>query len=181
MFRISFPDWKFRKSTWAAGRIERSAKEHFWCHSRLHSPLRFSSLFTLSILLAYTLGYTQRHWRRFLERMLKNSFVMNLNKWEYTVNQNRWLICFSNNFYSEKRSASFLLVLKDTALVGHVMSSRTISNMECSLYCARDNTCQSYNYFKESGICELNNETRANKAEQLVPSKAVEYYEKFRP
>ncbi|KAL9968685.1 hypothetical protein ACROYT_G020803 [Oculina patagonica] len=81
----------------------------------------------------------------------------------------------------EKRSASFLLVQKETALVGHVMSSRTISNMECSLYCARDNTCQSYNYFKERGICELNNETRANNAEKLVPSKAVEYYEKLQP
>jgi len=57
------------------------------------------------------------------------------------------------------------------------MSTRTVSNMECSLHCARDQTCQSYNYYKEQGICELNNET--SKAKRLVPSMAVEYYEKI--
>ncbi|XP_020610810.1 uncharacterized protein LOC110049362 [Orbicella faveolata] len=79
----------------------------------------------------------------------------------------------------ERRRSLFLLVGKDTALVGHVMSSLTVGNMECSLYCARDKTCQSYNYFKEQGICELNNETSANNAKRLVPSMAVEYYEKI--
>lgn len=73
----------------------------------------------------------------------------------------------------------FLLVEKGTALVGHVMSSHAASNMECSLYCARDKTCQSYNYFKEQHICELNNETSLNNAKRLVPSMAVEYYEKI--
>ncbi|KAJ7363454.1 Peptidase inhibitor 16 [Desmophyllum pertusum] len=81
----------------------------------------------------------------------------------------------------EKRSASFLLVQKDTSLVGHVMNSLTVSNMECSLYCARDKTCQSYNYYNEPGICELNSETRANNAERLVPSIAADYYEKLQP
>lgn len=81
-------------------------------------------------------------------------------------------------FLAEKRKALFLLVEKDTALVGHVMSSHPASNMECSLYCARDKTCQSYNYFKEQHICELNNETSLNNSKRLVPSMAVEYYEK---
>jgi len=92
----------------------------------------------------------------------------------------RWLTFFIFPFFlSEKRRALFLLAEKDTALVGHVMSSHAVSNMECSLYCARDKTCQSYNYFKEQGICELNNETSANNAKRLVPSMAVEYYEKI--
>ena len=85
-------------------------------------------------------------------------------------------------FYSEKRSAYFLLVQNDATLIGHVMYAHaTVSNMVCSLYCARDLKCQSYNYYKKRSTCELNDDTSENNAKGLVPSRDVDYYEKLEP
>lgn len=83
-------------------------------------------------------------------------------------------------FYVEKRSASFRLVRSGAALHGHVMDTfATNSNTVCSLYCARDLNCKSYNYDKEEGNCELNDGLSAKNAQGLVPSENVDYYEKL--
>ena len=83
-------------------------------------------------------------------------------------------------FYVEKRSASFRLVHSGAALHGHVMDTFTTnSNTVCSLYCARDLNCKSYNYDKEEGNCELNDDLSAKNAQGLVPSENVDYYEKL--
>ena len=83
-------------------------------------------------------------------------------------------------FYVEKRSASFRLVHSGAALHGHVMDTfATNSNTVCSLYCARDLNCKSYNYDKEEGNCELNDGLSAKNAQGLVPSENVDYYEKL--
>ncbi|XP_067049279.1 uncharacterized protein [Acropora muricata] len=80
----------------------------------------------------------------------------------------------------EKRSASFRLVHSGAALHGHVMDTFTTnSNTVCSLYCARDLNCKSYNYDKEEGNCELNDGLSAKNAQGLVPSENVDYYEKL--
>lgn len=83
-------------------------------------------------------------------------------------------------FYVERRSASFLLVHSGAALHGHVMDTfATNSNTVCSLYCARDLNCKSYNYDKEEGNCELNDDLSAKNAQGLVPNENVDYYEKL--
>lgn len=92
------------------------------------------------------------------------------------------LLIFNFLFCVEKRSASFLLVQTEATLTGHVMYERSsVSGMVCSLYCARDLRCLSYNYYKEQGTCELNDDTRVNNANELVHSKDVDYYEKLEP
>lgn len=61
-----------------------------------------------------------------------------------------------------------------------MMYTRTAtSNIVCALYCARDLKCQSYNYYKEQGICEVNDDTTVRNAQGLVPSKDVDFYEKL--
>lgn len=56
----------------------------------------------------------------------------------------------------------------------------TVSNMVCSLYCACDLKCQSYNYYKE-GTCELNDDKSVRNIKGLVPSEGVDYFEKLEP
>lgn len=84
-------------------------------------------------------------------------------------------------FLSERKSALFLLVQRDASLVGHVMSTTALDNdVACSLYCTRDRNCQSFNYYREQGICELNKEKTPNNIKGvLVPYRGVEYYEKM--
>ena len=91
-----------------------------------------------------------------------------------------WLIVYLF-FLSERKIALFLLVHRDTSLVGHVMSTTALDNdVACSLFCTRDRNCKSFNYYREQGICELNKEKTANNIKGvLVPYRGVEYYEKM--
>ena len=61
------------------------------------------------------------------------------------------------------------------------MSTTALDNdVACSLYCTRDRNCQSFNYYREQGICELNKEKTANNIKGvLVPYRGAEYYEKM--
>lgn len=80
----------------------------------------------------------------------------------------------------EKKSVSFRLVQGGAALEGHVMYTRvTNSNTVCSLYCARDLNCQSYNYDQERSNCELNDDVSVTNTQRLVLSEGVDYYEKM--
>lgn len=86
------------------------------------------------------------------------------------------------NEIPEKRSATFLLIQSEATLIGHVMYARaTVSNLVCSMYCARDLNCQSYNYYRKRGTCELNNDATVSNAKRLVPNRDVDYYEKLEP
>ena len=74
------------------------------------------------------------------------------------------------------------IVLSDFRLLGHVTESSITDEFECGFLCARNIKCLSYNQHSDghnsNGICQLNDETRDRKPNDLIPSKGVTYFEK---
>ena len=53
------------------------------------------------------------------------------------------------------------------------------ASWKCMAYCLAEETCASFNYHHDSGVCELNNSTRSRDPDNLKERAGNEYYDKL--
>ncbi|KAL9962924.1 hypothetical protein ACROYT_G032079 [Oculina patagonica] len=69
---------------------------------------------------------------------------------------------------------------KQYALVGHVINKEDHvgTTWKCMVHCLVEKACASFNYQRDSGVCEINNSTRSRDPDSLEERAGNEYHEK---